>query len=109
MNDENEIADEPTAQTKARKHTPTLLRNYISFIGFAIVAASVTSFTLLMLISLTGSTENPYTDLVTFIFVPSILAFGLFIVLVGVLYERRRRRNLTKHKWYELLHYCGRE
>lgn len=95
MNEENEIINEPTDETGTNKKTPTLLRNYISFVGFAIVAASLTSFTLLLLIGLTGSTENPYTDLITFILVPSILGFGLFVVLVGVLYERRRRRNMS--------------
>ena len=74
---------------------PSLLRNYISFIGLAIAAAGFTSFLLLFLIQWSGSNENPYTDLITFIFVPSILLFGLFIALVGVLLERRRRRGKT--------------
>ncbi len=80
--------------TETRK-TPTLLRNYISFIGIAIAMASLTSFVLLLLMELTGSTENPYTDLVTFIFVPSILLFGLFVALLGALIERKRRRKLS--------------
>ena len=90
MNDENEIKDE-TPEPTARC-LPSLLRNYISFVGFAIVAAGLTSFTLLLLVGL-GSSDNPYTDLITFIFVPSILVFGLFLVLAGVLWERHRRRN----------------
>ena len=72
---------------------PSLLRNYISFAGIAIAAASLTSIVLLILMELSGGTENPYTDLITFIFVPSILVFGLFVALVGALIERRRRRN----------------
>lgn len=71
------------------------MRNYISFVGFAIVAASLTSIVLLLLLEYTGSNENPYTDLITFIFVPSILVFGLFIVCAGMLWERRRRRKST--------------
>lgn len=94
MNDENEINDS-SDQPDPKKQTPSLLRNYVSFVGFAIVAASLTSFVLLVLIELTGSTENPYAELVTFIFVPSILIFGLFIILAGILYERRRRRSLS--------------
>jgi hypothetical protein len=88
MSDNN---DEATDAAPAPHRTPTLLRNYISFIGIAISAASFTSFVLLLLVGL-NSTENPYTDLITFIFVPSILAFGLFVILAGVLWERRRRR-----------------
>ena len=88
MKDENEVIDDRPTE----KQTPGLLRNYISFIGFAIVAASLTSFSLLLLVGL-GSSDNPYTDLITFIFVPSILAFGVFVVLIGFLWERHRRRN----------------
>lgn len=53
------------------------------------------SFVLLLLIEFTTPSDNPYTDLITFILIPSIIVFGLFIVIVGVLFERRRRRHLT--------------
>ncbi len=95
MKDENEVSREKSDQPSARKRTPGLLRNYISFVGFAIVAASLTSFTLLLMIGFMESKDNPYTDLITFILVPSVLGFGLFIVLIGALYERRRRRNMS--------------
>jgi hypothetical protein len=91
MNDENEIKDK-TPEMSGRR-VPGLLRNYISFIGLAIVAGSMTSIVLLLLVGL--GLSNPYTDLITFIFVPSILIFGLFIVLVGALWERHRRRNMS--------------
>lgn len=94
MNDKNEI-DSPIDQPSNKKPRVSLLQNYISFVGFAIAAASLTSFVLLVLVEFTGGTDNPYADLITFIFVPSFLVFGLFIVLVGVLYERRRRSRLT--------------
>jgi hypothetical protein len=83
----NELEQQP--QPKA----PSLLRNYLSFAGIAIVAASLTSILLLILLEISGGTENPYTDLITFIFIPSVLVFGLFVVLVGALLERRRRRK----------------
>ena len=53
------------------------------------------SFVLLLLIEFTTPSDNPYTDLITFILIPSIIVFGLFIVIVGVLFERRRRHHLT--------------
>ncbi len=87
---EDDLIDESTAPSRK---SPSLMRNYISFVGFAIIAASLTSFFLLLLIEFSHSTDNPYTDLVTFIFVPSVLLFGIFVVLAGALYERRRRRN----------------
>lgn len=74
---------------------PSLLRNFVSFAGLFIAAAAMTSFVLLLLIDLVGHTQSPYTDLVVFILVPSVLLFGLFIALVGALFERRRRRDLS--------------
>ncbi len=94
--DKKHISAEPKANgASVTPLRPSLIRNYISFIGLSIAAASFTSFVLLFLIGLSSGTENPYTDLITFIFVPSILIFGLLVVLIGALYERRRRRNLS--------------
>ena len=39
---------------------PSLLRNYISFVGGAIVIAALTSIVLLFLIEITSNGENPY-------------------------------------------------
>lgn len=93
MNDENEMTTEPSDDDSASQKQPSLLRNYVSFVGLAIVAASLTSFVLLILIEYSSETQNPYTDLITYIFVPSVLVFGLFVLLVGALLERRRRRR----------------
>ena len=83
--------DEP-GQPAERKF-PSLLRNYLSFIGMAIVAACLTSIALLVLIELSSGTDNPYTVLVTYILLPSVMGFGIFLVLLGMLLERRRRRK----------------
>ncbi|MEP6849939.1 MAG: NapC/NirT family cytochrome c [Acidobacteriota bacterium] len=93
MSEEEARTVETAGEPVPKRPTPSLLRNYISFTGFAIIAASLTSITLLILIELTGSSgDNPYSDLITFILIPSILGFGIFVVLVGALWERRRRR-----------------
>jgi NapC/NirT cytochrome c family, N-terminal region len=76
-----------------REKRPGLLRNYVSYLGMAISAAALTSFILLLLLSLSGTDENPYTDLIIFILVPSIIAFGLSVMFAGVLIERRRRKR----------------
>src|SRR3954452_11206549 len=94
MSDEEQsvVVEGPTGKR------PGLLRNYISYIGMAISSAALTSFILLLLLSLTRADDNAYTDLIIFILVPSIIGFGLFVMLVGVLIERRRRRqNPTEH------------
>ena len=61
----------------------------------AIAAAALTSILLLIMLELTRGIDNPYADLIVFIFIPSILVFGLFVALVGALWERRRRRNMS--------------
>ena len=72
---------------------PSLFRNYISFVGAAIVIASLASVSLLFFIEITSTVENPYVGILTFIIFPSILMFGLFVVAVGMILERRRRRR----------------
>lgn len=79
----------PPAKVKA----PTLFRNYISFVGAAITLASVVSVVLLFLLEITSSAENPYLGILTYIIFPSILLFGLFVLFLGAIIERRRRRR----------------
>lgn len=77
----------------ADSRTPSLLHNYVSYFGLAIAAAGLTSFVLLFLTEMISGSENPYSDLITFIFIPSVLVLGLVITLAGALLERRSRRN----------------
>ena len=72
---------------------PSLFRNYISMVGAAIVIASFLSVCLLFLIEITAKNENPYLGILTYIIFPSILIFGLVVVLVGRMLERRRRHR----------------
>jgi nitrate/TMAO reductase-like tetraheme cytochrome c subunit len=83
------MSDEAPTTAKA----PTLFRNYISFAGALIVAASLASIILLVLIELTKATDNPYLGIVTYIFLPAILIAGLIVIAGGMLLERRRRRR----------------
>jgi nitrate/TMAO reductase-like tetraheme cytochrome c subunit len=75
---------------------PSLFRNYISYFGLAILGASVTSFILLILIEFTSPSENPYTGLITFIAIPTIVVVGLLITAAGLLWERHRRLKMTE-------------
>ena len=101
-NEDNESENTNSNEEIPVKAKPTLFRNYISFVGFAIAVSAFTSFALLFTIELFGSTENPYADLVIFIFIPSIMMAGLFLAVVGALLERRRR---LKNKDAELKAY----
>jgi hypothetical protein len=72
---------------------PSLFRNYISFVGAAIASASLVSVMLLFLVEITSKQENPYLGILTYIVFPSVLIFGLFIVILGRMLERRRRHK----------------
>src|ERR1043166_948394 len=72
---------------------PSVFRNYISLVGAAIVIASLVSVFLLFLIEITSSAENPYLGILTYIIGPSILMFGVAVVIFGMLIERRRRHR----------------
>ena len=75
-----------------RSSLPSLTRNYVSFVGMVIAFTSLACILLLFLIDLTQQTENPYFGIVTYILLPGVLILGLFIVIVGMIRERRRRR-----------------
>jgi hypothetical protein len=68
-----------------------LIQNYISFVGVVIMFTSLACIILLFVIDLTQGTENPYFGIVTYILLPGVLLFGLFVVIVGIIRERRRR------------------
>jgi NapC/NirT cytochrome c family, N-terminal region len=78
---------------RAGGRQPTLVRNYTSFVGAGIVFASVVSVLLLFLIEVSSRTENPYVGILTYVVFPAILIFGLTVVLLGAILERRRRRG----------------
>lgn len=84
------MADENRA-----RQTPSLFRNYVSLVGAAIVLASLASVTLLFLLEISSSGENPYLGILTYIIFPSILMVGVVIVLVGMVLERNRRRRAS--------------
>ncbi len=82
--------NEPTSPDMKK---PSLLRNYLSFIGMAIVFASFASIVLLFLLENTASANNPYLGIFIYILFPAIMIFGLLVMFVGAMRERRRRRT----------------
>lgn len=89
--------EEPKDTSGSDTKRPSLLRNYISFVGMAIIVASLTSTTLLFLIEITSPVENAYMGILTYIIFPSVMIFGIFVAILGMIIERRRRRRDKPH------------
>jgi len=75
--------------------TPSLVQNYVSLFGAAVVLACLVSIVLLLMIEVTSSRSTPYLGIFAWIILPAILVLGLIVVGVGMLLERRRRRKLS--------------
>lgn len=97
VSNEEQTEDQTVAEATPKEHQkfPGLYRNYISFAGIAIAAASILCIGFLFLIELTSGHEQPYLGIFTFILFPSIMIFGFFLILIGMLFERRRRRKTS--------------
>lgn len=93
MAEEKNVDPELTGTAESEERTPSLMRNYVSFIGIAIVLASLSSVFLLFMMELTGGHDNPYVGLLTYIIFPSIMMFGIAVVITGMILERRRRHR----------------
>ena len=74
---------------------PSLWQNYISLMGIVIATASILAIILLFLLELTAHTESPYLGILIYILLPSALVFGLFVIFLGIVFERRRRRKMS--------------
>ncbi len=91
-----DIPAEPpvVSEAKAMKlKVPGLYRNYISFAGTAVALAALTCIVFLFIIELNSAHEQPYLGIFTYILFPGIMIFGFLIIVVGMLFERRRRRK----------------
>jgi hypothetical protein len=92
---ETPVKEEPAGEEPQEIKVPSLLHNYVSLVGAVIGITSLASIVLLFLLELTSSTEQPYLGIFIYILLPGIMLFGLFVVLVGVLRERWRRRKMS--------------
>src|SRR5271166_2896371 len=81
-----------------RDHPPVsknLIRNPISLIGVALAAVALVNIVLLLLIDLLASHSSPYIGILAYMVAPGFLFFGLILVPIGMIVERRRRlRNV---------------
>jgi nitrate/TMAO reductase-like tetraheme cytochrome c subunit len=70
-----------------------LSRNLISEIGAGIAIIALINLAFLVYLDVSRAHSNPYFGILTWIVAPAILIFGAVMFVVGILIERRRRRN----------------
>ena len=70
-----------------------LWRSPLGVLGIAITTISITLIMLGMIIDMLGLIKNPYASLVTYTALPALMLFGLFLIPVAVILQRRRWRK----------------
>ncbi len=73
---------------------PSLISNWLSISGIVLAASSFFAVACLVAIDMFRGFHNPYMGILTYIIAPVFLVAGLVLILIGVLWERRRRRRL---------------
>src|SRR5580704_10242387 len=68
-----------------------LIRNPISLIGVALAAVAFANIVLLTLIDVIASHPSPYVGILAYMVAPGFLVFGLILIPIGMMIERRRR------------------
>jgi nitrate/TMAO reductase-like tetraheme cytochrome c subunit len=71
------------------------MKNWLSLFGSIVAAASFFAVLCLMAMDFFAGFANPYMGVLTYLISPGFLVLGLFLILVGVALERRRRRRLA--------------
>ena len=85
---------EDTQRDPLRDHPPVsqnLIRNPISLIGLALAAVAFVNIVLLILIDLLATHPSPYIGILAYMVAPAIMVFGLILIPIGMVVERRRR------------------
>src|SRR5258706_1042 len=73
----------------------SLIRKTISSIGFLITLMALANLVFLIIIDQTSTHANPYLGILAWLVAPGILCFGILVILIGMLRERRLRRSVA--------------
>ena len=84
----------------AERPVRRVFRNPWSIVGAVLVTASAVLFLFVFLLDLFGMHTNPYLGIVFFLLLPAAFVFGLLLIPVGALLERRRlHKGLPARQW----------
>ena len=78
-----------------RSFVKSLLSNPISILGVAITTATGILIVTMIALESLGFVVNPYIGVFTFMVLPAIFVFGLILIPIGILWYRRRMRQLA--------------
>lgn len=79
--------------TEKHPHHASLSRNFISQIAAAITIVALANLAFLIYLDSTQTHSGAYFGILTWVVAPVILIFGLVLFVIGILFERRRRRR----------------
>ena len=99
--DETEIQQKETKKkTREKGHLfPSVFYNPLTYAGFLVAIISLVFIVFLTAIELFSENPNPYVGIITFIALPSVMIFGIFLIFFGIIRENRRIiRKETKGK-----------
>ena len=81
-----------------RLKLPNSSKNWLSIFGVTLSLISVFLIVFLWIVSATTKGGGAYLGLITFIILPSILALGLILIPIGMIYTNRRKKSELQ-KW----------
>ena len=85
-----------TASTPSRSFLAPLIHlsnNWLSLIGVVIVTSATVSWLFLLPTTLRGQVSHPYVGILVYLLLPGIFAFGLVLIPLGMLWQRRREHR----------------
>lgn len=75
------------------RRLPAIFNNGLTLFGLTFATVMLIVTVLLILLDLFGGFSNAYSGIVTYIALPSLMGFGLFIAAIGLIRARRRQKR----------------
>ena len=76
-----------------KQRAPGLIRNTVSLIGAIIALVALANMVFLLLVDIISEHPRAYLGIFAYMIFPGILGGGVFLIVVGILLERRRRKQ----------------
>jgi len=93
--DEESVKKQTERELKSKAKTfPIIFYNPITLTGIIVAIVAAMIIFIMIIIEFFGEVTNPYTGIITFIILPTILMFGIFLVIFGAFKENRRLLNV---------------